>query len=491
MLRGVLPALKSRHITYNRPQEAANYLVRVVTTYSEIVGSKEEMNKLAPEDVRALELRCPRVCSQDANEIKTATSKGEIFRAFSQAEREQMLEKIFSFNYIIPSLRTFFQDMYVLDDCATSMKYLLKPGRETIRSALQRIFNIQEGRKRQESGSSFDEAIQVLWAFALRNFLKLPKPSGRRDGRRLAKPLAEGANHETVRNFAKLAHDLGFRSREIERLAQIVPAAVENTRESGLGGNLTRDDGIRECSTFDPNTMLVKSGENNSQLQRRCGRLRYDTYCRIQELLVKDFLQQDYGGPRTGGSDIAPFFVVRSQYLSFFNISGQCQQHHAAKTAENEKGTMAIMGGTNPPTLVQSVLESRDDTASEYSDLTVVSLDTGPVNEEHSSPLSGETMPHEQQRAAQVAFKGFKDNEFITSYLVDAGNPEAIWAAGRDFITRDNMKLFSTALRPINLEECADAAKDSGLNTIIVLPAHDLEISPAIRKAAGRLRRVE
>ena len=172
----------------------------------------------------------------------------------------------------------------LLDDCATSMKYLLKPGRETIRSALQRIFNIQESQQRQESGSSFDEAIQVLWAFALRNFLKLPKPSGRRDGRRLAKPLAEGANHGTVRNFAKLAHDLGFRSREIERLAQIVPAAAENIQESGLGGNLTRDDGLHDCPNFDPNTLVVKSGENNSQLQRRRGRPRYETYCRIQKL---------------------------------------------------------------------------------------------------------------------------------------------------------------------------------------------------------------
>ncbi|KAM4067507.1 hypothetical protein HRG_001418 [Hirsutella rhossiliensis] len=461
------------------------------------------MVKLAAEDVRALELRCPKFCTRDSEEIRRATYRGEIFRSFSEAEHEKILNDIVSFDYIIPSLRTFFQDIYLLDDCATSIKYLLKPNKTTIRTALQYNFRAQSLQQQQlargtASAVSFDEAVQSLWIFALRNFLKLPKPSARRDGRLLAKPLTEEAHEAIVHNFAKLAQNLGFRSPEIERLAQ-APDSSEDSQGSELGGDLTEQVRLIEHHDVVP-TYLVVSSEDKPKLQRRCGRPRYETYNQARKFLKKTFLHYNYGGLEIDGPDITAFFILRSQYLAFFNMSSQHCQHHQTKSPEVEQQNLTPEEVTFPPAVGQSILPSREDSDSDsdsdYSDVTVVSFSTEKDNEANrlsatrgdSAAMTEENQLQVQQCTVQVAFKTFKEGIFITVTKVDAGDPRAIAATARALIRDEGMKLFSVTLQPITVEKCFEEAIDSGLNTIIVLPANDLEMSVALRRAAGRLR---
>ncbi|ODA75776.1 hypothetical protein RJ55_08694 [Drechmeria coniospora] len=422
-------------------EEAANYLAHIITTYLRIVQSRQAMVKIASEDVRALELRCPKYCAQDAEEIKTAMDRGQIFKAFNETERKVIRKEILSLGYIIPSLHTFFKDMYLLEDCASSMKY--------------------------------------LWSATTA----------------AGAGLTEEAHEDTIHEFAKLAQDLGFQSPEIECLAQTNDGA-EISQRTEVNAELPSQDHLAGCHDAVLASLVVKSpGKGKRQLKRRCGRPRYKTYCPDRTFLIKEFLDYDYDGLGIQGTDITTFFVLRSQYLAFFNMRNLHCQRFQSKSPDINHQYLTTQMDTLPPAVGESIMRSRR--YSEYSDVTVVSFsrenaieagDGGSMRAD-SATASEKKNPQMQQRTIQVVFKTFKEGIFITVTRVNAGDPLAIAATARALVRDDAMKLFSVTLQPISEENCFDTALESGLNTIIVLPANNFEISVALRRAAGQLRR--
>lgn len=449
------------------------------------------MVKLAAEDVKALELKCPKFCRRDAEEIRSAMNRGEIFRSFSKMEQERILKEAASLDYIIPSLRTFFQDIYLLDDCATSIKYLLKPGRTTVRAALERNFSVQRCQQSQPAQGlaphrAFDDAIRALWIFALSNFLKLPKPSARKDNRLLAKTLSEEASQGTVQTFARLAQSLGFWSREIEVLTHVRPGSELNGGPDVDGSFMGQIDRLEHPDVITTMLLLNFTGVKR-QLHRRCGRPRYETYHQCRTFLNKAFLHYDYGKLSIDGLDIAPFLILRSQYLAFFNIPGHVCQRHESNPPEIDETILELIAV--PPALEQNNLESREDTASQYTDITVESIDDKRRgSEERSTVALRVTRSEVPNDHIQIAFKTFKEGKFVTVAQVDAGQPRDVLNAATTLMRVEGMKHFSVALEPITVDQCLQSARDCGLNTIIVLPANNFEISAEIRRAAGQLR---
>jgi hypothetical protein len=150
------------------------------------------MKRLRTEDVRALELRCPKLCARDATHIKCQTAEHQIFRDFDDEERRDILKRLLSVDIVILSLHTFFQDIYVLQACAASMRHLVRPGKLTIRTTLMascpsgQDFSPDESSRAAPHATNTapgqahgratpaDEyradAMQELWAFMLRHY---------------------------------------------------------------------------------------------------------------------------------------------------------------------------------------------------------------------------------------------------------------------------------------------------------------------------------
>jgi hypothetical protein len=217
------------------------------------------MKRLRTEDVRALELRCPKLCARDATHIKCQTAEHQIFRDFDDEEQRDILKRLLSVDIVILSLHTFFQDVYGLQACAASMRHLVRPGKLTIRRTLMASCRSMQDFSPEESprpaprtmdtapGQAHgkttlaDEyragAMQELWAFMLRHYPDMPPPSSRTNKRRLAHPFLETSHAETVQRSAMLASRLGFMTPEIQRLTASGPD--ENSDGAAAAGTQT------------------------------------------------------------------------------------------------------------------------------------------------------------------------------------------------------------------------------------------------------------
>lgn len=195
------------------------------------------MERLDTTSVRALELRAPGACEEDARALYGRVSCGEILSSFSNEERQVIWSKICSatVDNLVPSLYGFFEDLKHLKVVADSVKRLLHlESKETVRSALEFGYSeadqdsdiclIQAGNSALASvpgngADHFDVAYRALWLWAFREYQDLPAQSKRK----LAGPQTGHADEAVLFEFASVAHKLGFRSEQIEQLLQQDP----------------------------------------------------------------------------------------------------------------------------------------------------------------------------------------------------------------------------------------------------------------------------
>ncbi|KAL9062273.1 MAG: hypothetical protein Q9161_009826, partial [Pseudevernia consocians] len=74
--------------------------------------------------VKALELRAPRVCTRDADEVRGQILGGTIFSAFGEEDRAGIWARVQDVDDLIPSLDTLFENLNylkVLTDCMTKL----------------------------------------------------------------------------------------------------------------------------------------------------------------------------------------------------------------------------------------------------------------------------------------------------------------------------------------------------------------------------------
>ncbi|OQD76719.1 hypothetical protein PENANT_c125G11294 [Penicillium antarcticum] len=206
---------------------------------SSLVGhDRAKILKVDPHTVETLQLLAPGVSSKDRTTVKGLVYSGEVFSNFTESERTSIWKRLKRTEGIIPSLYTFFKDLWYLESCANYIKRLIIPSRSfpTIRGATRAAFlsfdpthtqfliQTSEAGFRSYSHSQGDPAelgYRQLWLYAMRHYPKLSKKPQKKNP--TAKPNCEVLEPMILYEMAVLAKRLGFQSPQIEQLIQQSP----------------------------------------------------------------------------------------------------------------------------------------------------------------------------------------------------------------------------------------------------------------------------
>lgn len=195
------------------------------------------MLKIDPYTVETLQGLAPSVSVKDAKAVKGLVLSGEVFSKFTSSERKAIWKRLKRRKNIIPSLHTFFQDMWYLEACANCMKRLVNPCHRypSVKSAFLGVYKMgpndgdcliqtSETDFRHQRGSQSIRAelgYRQLWLYAMRHYPQIPREQGSDD--LVAKPGHEKADEMILHDMAVLAQRLGFDSPHIQNLIQRSP----------------------------------------------------------------------------------------------------------------------------------------------------------------------------------------------------------------------------------------------------------------------------
>ncbi|KAJ5369939.1 uncharacterized protein N7496_006031 [Penicillium cataractarum] len=220
-------------------EEIVHALNRLLKYWSSLVGhDRAKMLRIETHTVEKLQLLAPGVSSKDRTTVKGLVHSGEVFSNFTGSERSSIWKRLKRTDGIIPSLYTFFKDLWYLESCANCIKRLITPSRScpTVRSAMRAAFSssdpahtrlliqTSETGLRYYSDSQGDPAelgYRQLWLYAMRHYPKLSKQPQKLDP--TAKATNEVVDPVILYDMAVLAKKLGFQSPQIQQLIQQSP----------------------------------------------------------------------------------------------------------------------------------------------------------------------------------------------------------------------------------------------------------------------------
>ena len=259
--------------------------------------------------VSALELRAPRVCTRDADDLRGQVLGGIIFSAFSEQDRVGIWARLQAVDGLIPSLSALFKNLNYLKALVDCMMRLVRPSPgDTVSTALFNAFSDTNQRADrailQVTESSFsssparsaeraDLGVRQLYAYAMRHYLQMPRDL---KGKELLARHTTNADRTVLREFADLAERLGFKSPEITALKEHPPAR-----------------GARKPSQ-NSKPLLVTDGAGVKK-KRRCGLPSIEEYVEDRESL---FIHHLHNVDEEQGEGITSFFVRKSIYSAFF-----------------------------------------------------------------------------------------------------------------------------------------------------------------------------
>ena len=259
--------------------------------------------------VKALELRAPRVCTRDADEVRGQILGGTIFSAFGEEDRAGIWARVQAVDDLIPSLDMLFENLNylkVLTDCMTRL-VSPSPG-DTVSTALFKAFSdtnqrpdraiiqVTESSFSSSPASSADRAdlgVRQLYAYAMRHYLQMPRDL---KGKELLARHTTNVDRTVLHEFADLAERLGFESAEITALKE----------------NPQMRDARNSSETSKP--LLITDGAGVKK-QRRCGLPSVEEYTKDSESL---FINHLHNVDEEQGEGLTSFFVRKSIYLAFF-----------------------------------------------------------------------------------------------------------------------------------------------------------------------------
>lgn len=101
-----------------------------------------KMLKVNVNTVETLQLLAPGISSKDRITVKGLVHSGKVFSNFTTSERSSIWKQMKKKEGIIPSLHTFFKDLWYLESCANCIKQLITPTKcsPTIKSAMHAAF---------------------------------------------------------------------------------------------------------------------------------------------------------------------------------------------------------------------------------------------------------------------------------------------------------------------------------------------------------------
>ncbi|KAB8069052.1 hypothetical protein BDV29DRAFT_195186 [Aspergillus leporis] len=223
-----------RALAINVDEEMVNGLTHLFEYWASLVGhDRSKMLKIDVHTVGALQLLAPGVSNKDKKEAKGLVLSGAVFSNFTKSERVSIWKRLKKKKDIVPSLYSFFQNLWYLESCANCIKRLVVPTKthSTVRSAVLNSFRranvISAGCPIQTSETAYrrlsDSLInpaklgyRQLWLYAMRHYPKVAKEPEKDDP--VAKASREKTDKTVLYDMAVLAQRLGFASPQITEL---------------------------------------------------------------------------------------------------------------------------------------------------------------------------------------------------------------------------------------------------------------------------------
>ena len=259
--------------------------------------------------VKALELRASRVCTRDAEEVRSRILGGIIFSAFGEEDRAGIWARVQAVDELIPSLDALFEKLNYLKMLIDCMMRMVSPSPgHTVSTALFKAFSDTNQRPDraiiQVSESNFlsspatsadcaDLGVRKLFAYAMRHYLQMP---GHLNGKELLARHTTNVDRTVLCGFANLAERLGSESPEITALKEN-PQIRDARNPSEISEPLLFTDGARV------------------RKKRRCGLPSVDEYVKDSESL---FIIHLHNVNEEQGEGLTSFLVRKSIYSAFF-----------------------------------------------------------------------------------------------------------------------------------------------------------------------------
>ncbi|KAJ5152435.1 hypothetical protein N7492_009715 [Penicillium capsulatum] len=328
-------------------EEIVHSLTRLLQYWSSLVRhDRAKMLRIDTHTVQTLQLLAPGVSSKDRTTVKGFVHSGEVFSNFTESERSSIWKRLKKTKGIIPSLYTFFKDLWYLESCANCIKQLITPSRSfpTIRSAVRAAFSpfnpahtefliqTSETGFRSYSPSQGDPAelgYRQLWLYAMCHYPKLSQRPQKKD--LTAKTTREVVEPMVLYDMAILAKRLGFQSPQIEQLIRQSPdrkiardALLKARRPDRYQYNEeeveTLINKVTECflraSPLDHQLPVQSVGGRKTKKESRCGHPK--TQAQLQDCQFL-FLDQIHGDSIKEERKATSILVRRSVYFNFFS----------------------------------------------------------------------------------------------------------------------------------------------------------------------------
>ncbi|KAJ5117538.1 hypothetical protein N7448_011170 [Penicillium atrosanguineum] len=353
-------------------EEIIHYLQHVKRFWSTLVdGNRDQMAKIDLHTVKALQLKAPAACSKDSRAVKGLILSGEVFSHFTETERHTIWDKMATrdaCDSIIPSLHTFFRDIYYLEACASGMKRFVEFGRSTrtVRTAMKNIFRIEEPTEtcpvqtseatfRSYAGPRsdfFELAYRQLWLFMMRHYTQLArKPTSKKV---VAKANSSKADEVVLYDMAALARKLGFNSVPATDLLSLSPdrhiarEALLKARKPGsyrynLNSFESLIDRVVECfasavahEALPPSPLILGVPPT---VESRCGLPRQDLQAVDRALL---FLDRMHAKNTPSSNVVSSFYVRQCVYFAFFGKPANDEIHQIHNRGDHPQSPLFV-----------------------------------------------------------------------------------------------------------------------------------------------------
>ncbi|KAI8417450.1 hypothetical protein FOFC_00005 [Fusarium oxysporum] len=317
---------------YMNEGEIIRYMEFILELWVELMGSKEALDYVDPEDVREFQLRVPGVSQLDFHHLSTLVTSGNAFKRMTDgALRRELVVRMKSIKYLIPSLHTLQKDFKYLRPCTDTIIRLFSHNRNPYVTAQSLAFDAFSSKTLLGPDVLFFEKLKCLYLFIMRDMVGITGEW----------PLLEVGEmpHECARlprSWYRLAHEarrLGFHSDEIARLVSEDPdeqVALRALREArpdsiseyspsqlqGIVRTIVANFGeARDHITGKPSSEFTTTGVGEP-ISRRCGRQYSGAYARDRW----DFDLAGFSDPTPESMDITSLFVRKSVFHAFWRI---------------------------------------------------------------------------------------------------------------------------------------------------------------------------
>ncbi|KAG4266837.1 hypothetical protein FPRO04_13075 [Fusarium proliferatum] len=317
---------------YMNEGEIIRYMEFILELWVELMGSKEALDYVDPEDVREFQLRVPGVSQLDFHHLSTLVTSGNAFKRMTDGDlRRELVVRMKSIKYLIPSLHTLQKDFKYLRPCTDTIIRLFAHNRNPYVTAQSLAFDAFSSKTLLGPDVVFFEKLKCLYLFIMGDMVGITGEW----------PLLEVGEmpHECVRlprSWYRLAHEarrLGFHSDEITRLVSEDPdeqVALRALREArpdsiseyspsqlqGIVRTIVANFGeARDHITGKPSSEFTTTGVGEP-ISRRCGRQYSGAYARDRW----NFDLAGFSDPTPESMDITSLFVRKSVFHAFWRI---------------------------------------------------------------------------------------------------------------------------------------------------------------------------